>query len=141
MPTSPVSPVGKTNPLAGWEAPTTAVTDASKMDRDTFLKLLVAQVKNQNPAEPMNPNEMMSQMAQLTTVDKLTQLVEATNSANALNKLSLASSLVGRVVSWTDQTTGAENAGAVQFVRLDGEKLFLTIGGSEVDASTVTRVA
>lgn len=141
MPSSnPVSGVGSTNPLAGWEAPVAQTVDNSKMDKDTFLKLLVAQVKNQNPAEPMNPNEMMSQMAQLTTVDKLTQLLDATTSGNALGKLSLAGALVGRSVAWVDTATGSELSGGVTGVRLDGESLMLTVGGKEVNASDVVRV-
>jgi flagellar basal-body rod modification protein FlgD len=127
-----------TNPLAGWEKPTVAPTNNTQMDKDTFLKLLVAQVKNQNPAEPMNPNEMMSQMAQLTTVDKLNQLVDATTNANAMTKLTLAGALVGKTVSWLEGET--EKSVAVTGVRLDGESLLLTVGSIEIDASKVTRI-
>jgi flagellar basal-body rod modification protein FlgD len=110
------------------------------MDRDTFLKLLVAQVKNQNPAEPMNPNEMMSQMSQLTMVDKLNQLVEAQTSADALGRLALAATLVGRRVEWQN-IDGSAAAGTVTMARLDGEKLMLTVGDSEIDASAVTKLS
>ena len=127
-----------TNPLAGWEKPTVSPTNNTQMDKDTFLKLLVAQVKNQNPAEPMNPNEMMSQMAQLTTVDKLNQLVDATTNANAMTKLTLAGALVGKTVSWLEGET--EKSVAVTGVRLDGESLLLTVGSIEIDASKVTRI-
>jgi flagellar basal-body rod modification protein FlgD len=128
------------SPLDGWQTPTVAANAGSQMDRDTFLKLLVAQVKNQNPAEPMNPNEMMSQMSQLTMVDKLNQLVEAQTSADALGRLALAATLVGRRVEWQN-IDGSAAAGTVTMARLDGEKLMLTVGDSEIDASAVTKLS
>jgi flagellar basal-body rod modification protein FlgD len=133
-----VNGAASTNPLAGWEKPKVAAANNTQMDKDTFLKLLVAQVKNQNPAEPMNPNEMMTQMAQLTTVDKLNQLVEATTNSNAMTKLTLAGALVGKTVSWLEGET--ERSAAVSGVRLDGDSLLLTVGSTEIDASKVTRV-
>ena len=141
MPSSDaVQGVTGSNPLSGWEAPVVGPVDNTKMDRDTFLKLLIAQVKNQNPAEPMNPNERMSQMAQLTTVDKLTQLLEATTSGNALGRIALAGSLIGRSVAWVDTASGTEYSGGVTNVRLDGEDLMLTVGEKEVKASEILRV-
>jgi flagellar basal-body rod modification protein FlgD len=134
---SVTSTAGST-PLTGWEKPTVSTADKTQMDKDTFLKLLVAQVKNQNPAEPMNPNEMMTQMAQLTTVDKLNQLVEATTNSNSMTKLTLAGALVGKTVSWLEGE--AEQSAAVTGVRLDGENLLLTVGSTEINASKVTRL-
>lgn len=141
MPSS-VNTIGSTtsSPLDGWQTPTVAANTGSQMDRDTFLKLLVAQVKNQNPAEPMNPNEMMSQMSQLTMVDKLNQLVEAQTSADAFGRLSLAATLVSRRVEWQN-IDGSVGVGTVTQARLDGEKLMLTVGDSEIDASTVIKIS
>jgi flagellar basal-body rod modification protein FlgD len=131
---------GASSPLDGWQAPKVTASNGSQMDRDTFLKLLVAQVKNQNPAEPMNPNEMMSQMSQLTMVDKLNQLVEAQTSADAFGRLALAATLVNHQVEWQN-IDGTVGSGTVSQARLDGEKLMLTVGNSEIDASTVTKLS
>lgn len=42
--------------------------------KDTFLQLLVAQMKHQDPLEPMNNEQMLSQMAQFSTVEQITNL-------------------------------------------------------------------
>ena len=43
----------------------------SGFDKDMFLQLLVAQLKYQNPMEPMDSSQFMAQNAQYTTVEKL----------------------------------------------------------------------
>jgi flagellar basal-body rod modification protein FlgD len=56
-------------------APTTlpvTANDAASSDR--FLKLLVAQLQNQDPMNPMDNAEITSQMAQISTVDGISQL-------------------------------------------------------------------
>lgn len=129
-----ISPVSPTTPAI---TPTTTAA-INKTDQDMFLKLLVAQLKYQDVSSPMDPSEMMSQMAQLTTVDKLTALVQGQESGAATDRLALAASLVGRQVTWTD-TTG-EHSDTVKQVRLSGSDLLLTVGTSEIDATSVTVV-
>ena len=48
-------------------------TDASSM-QDKFMKMLVAQMKNQDPLNPMDNAQMTSQMAQINTVSGIEQL-------------------------------------------------------------------
>lgn len=48
-----------------------------KLGRDEFLKLLVAQMKHQDPMNPMNADQMAAQLAQFSTVEQLAQLNEA----------------------------------------------------------------
>jgi flagellar basal-body rod modification protein FlgD len=67
-----VTPVGKTpgttTPAAAPASPT------SQLGKADFMKLLVAQLKNQDPLNPMDSKEMISQLATLTSVEKLTSL-------------------------------------------------------------------
>ena len=43
----------------------------TELDRDAFMRLLVAQIRNQDPMDPMDTREMMSQLTQLTSVEHL----------------------------------------------------------------------
>lgn len=43
-------------------------------DTDTFMKLLLAQLKNQDPLSPMDNNQMVAQMAQLNSLQQLTSI-------------------------------------------------------------------
>jgi flagellar basal-body rod modification protein FlgD len=46
----------------------------SSLDKDAFLELLVAQLRNQNPLEPMSNTEFVAQLAQFSSVEQLTAL-------------------------------------------------------------------
>jgi flagellar basal-body rod modification protein FlgD len=46
----------------------------SQMDKDAFLKLLLTQLKNQDPTSPLESHEMAAQLAQFTSLEKLTNI-------------------------------------------------------------------
>jgi flagellar basal-body rod modification protein FlgD len=55
-------------------AATAAPAPGGKMGKDEFLKLLVAQLKNQDPMSPDNGQEMAAQLAQFSSLEQLTQI-------------------------------------------------------------------
>lgn len=59
-----------------WVDPAKKVRTAgnSKMDKDAFLKLLLTQLKNQDPTTPLKSHEMAAQLAQFTSLEKLTNI-------------------------------------------------------------------
>lgn len=75
--------------------------DASNESSDRFLKLLVTQLKNQDPLSPMDNAQVTTQMAQINTVEGInklnTTLTSMATDANA-NQTVQAASLVGRQV-------------------------------------------
>ena len=46
-----------------------------------FTRLLIAQIKNQNPLEPTDPSQFVSQLTQLSQVESMQQLVAQTNAS------------------------------------------------------------
>src|SRR3954471_9387187 len=89
---------------------TTTVDRADQMGKDTFLKLLVAQMKYQDPANPASSSEFMAQTATMTQVEKLEQLVQQNASMLVMQESGTAGALVGRTVTYTD-TNGASKTG------------------------------
>lgn len=79
----------------------TANAQSTTATQDRFLKLLVTQLKNQDPLNPMDNAQMTSQMAQISTVDGIeklnTTLQALMNNSNASQSLQ-AAALVGRGV-------------------------------------------
>ena len=72
-----------------------------KETEDRFLKLLVTQMKNQDPLNPMDNAEVTSQMAQLSTVtgiDKLNNTVQALSSSMLASQSLQAVSMIGHPV-------------------------------------------
>jgi len=74
---------------------------SNTLGQDQFLQLMVAQLKNQDPMQPMTNGEFLGQMAQFGTVNGIQDLQKSfTSFASSLqsNQALMASSLVGRVV-------------------------------------------
>jgi flagellar basal-body rod modification protein FlgD len=108
-----------------------AVSSASKIQMD-YMKLLVTQLQNQNPLEPLDNNEMAAQLAQFSQLAQLESM--NSNFAGVLVTLqrTYANSLIGKDVEFVVETdTGDQNtmSGTVDGVHsnADGE-IFLTVG-------------
>ena len=112
-------------------------TTNSGYDKDSFMKILVAQMKYQDPMEPTSNTEYISQYATFTQVEQLS------NMANSL-ALSRASELVGKtvVISQTNTDTGktTEVQGVVDYVTYSGNKAYLNVDGVNYSADDVTQV-
>jgi flagellar basal-body rod modification protein FlgD len=96
----------------GTASSTTATTDANAQ-QDRFLKLLVAQLNNQDPMNPMDNAQMTSQMAQINTVSGITQLNDTMKSMStqfSAMQVLQGASMVGRDVL-TEGTTMTMTAG------------------------------
>jgi len=92
--TTPVSGV------TGTSGPAQVAPSGSEgADKDMFMKLLVAQLKYQNPMAPTDGNQYMNQMAVFTQVEKLGQLVEAQTSVQQWQQRIAAEALVGQRIS------------------------------------------
>ncbi len=69
------------------------------LKQEDFLKLMVAQIKNQDPTEPLDPNDYLAQLAQFSTVEGITQVNTGINNlalAMRSNQTLQAAGLVGR---------------------------------------------
>jgi flagellar basal-body rod modification protein FlgD len=136
-----------TAPVSGSTG-TTAISAASstvdrpdQMGKDTFLKLLVAQMKYQDPANPASSSEFMAQTATFSQVEKLSEIATQNASLLALQRSSSAGALVGRTVAYTDES-GATKTGAVSSVRLGTDKTeaIAVVGGVSVPMGRITEV-
>jgi flagellar basal-body rod modification protein FlgD len=115
-------------------------TDATKSkdlgDQDTFMKLLVAQLKYQDPSKPTDSAALMAQTAQFTQVEKLGQIATMMTAQQLIG----ASSLVGRTVTYQD-ADGATHEGVVKMAKLNGDsEPILKVGDTDVLLSKVTEV-
>ena len=109
------------------------------LDREAFLKLLVAQLKYQDPTKPADTSQMLTQTAQLTMVDRLNEMAEAYQEVAATQRLSLAGSLVGRDVSFVDPD-GVTVTARVDAARVADGQLVLSAGEYVVPYESVTGV-
>ena len=115
---------------------TDAGSSKSVADQDTFLKLLVAQLKYQDPSNPADSTQFLAQTAQFTQVEKLGQIAEMMQSQQLIG----ASALVGRTVTYQD-ANGMSQTGVVTRTKLNGDsEPTLVVGNMDVQLSKVTEV-
>lgn len=133
-----LTPVSSTNPFANAPASAPASV-ADGLGADTFLQLLVAQLKYQDPTSPAEGTDFLAQTAQFTMVEKLTQLAEQAEASAVVNANLGAASMVGRTVTWL-QGDGTIAEGVVTRARLGSTGPVLTVGDAEVPFDRVSSV-
>lgn len=109
----------------------------NNIDSETFLKLLVAEMSNQDPLEPTSNTEFISQLAQFSAMGYMQE-------AGKYAQANYASSLVGKTVtaSKTDGKDVVIKTGVVQKVtpKKDSSSYTVTIDGEDFDLSKITAV-
>jgi flagellar basal-body rod modification protein FlgD len=106
----------------------------NEMGKDDFLKLLVGQLRHQDPMNPMEDKDFMGQMAQFSQLEQMTNVASTLQNERAF-------SLIGREVTYNDKETGELKSGTVEKVSIDAGKTTLTIGGaSNIETAAITEV-
>lgn len=98
-----VPTTGTTSTLPAWvpQAPAAQPTTGSaELGKDAFLKLLVAQLKYQDPLNPAEGSEFIAQTAQFTQVEKLQEVAGSTSASLTLQQRWGAGATVGREVDF-----------------------------------------
>jgi len=116
------------------QSSTTQSASDISVDYDTFLKLLVAQLKNQDPSEPMDPAQYVAQLATFSNVEQAIKMNSKLDSLMTATALSQADGLIGRTLTSADGTVSgkvksiqAVSGGAVAILE-NGKKIDLTSG-------------
>lgn len=117
--------VTQTNSTATSGAASPSATRATNTlgSYDSFLQLLVTELRNQDPTKPMDPSETVSQLATFSSVEQAVRTNALLETALANSSLSQAASLVGRTVTMADGSTG----GVVKAVTLSGDAMVATL--------------
>ena len=124
-----VSPTGGVNPLDLTPTPNQSLDQNSAIDQEAFLKLLVAQLKYQDPLEPTSNEEFISLTAQFTTVERLNELADQGRNRITNESLNTAGALVGRTISFLDELGMAVQATVNQATLIGGDVQLLTERG------------
>lgn len=95
----------------------TATGIASSMNADTFLTLLMTQLKNQDPTKPMDSTAYVSELATFSQVEQATKTNTKLDSLLSSSFLSQADQIIGRTITSSDGTV----TGEVQSVKITSE--------------------
>ena len=117
-------------------------TGASAMqdvDLDDFLKLLIAELQNQDPLNPMGNNEMLQQLSQIREIESNDRLTQTLESVLLGQSLTTASGMIGRSITAMTKN-GATVTGRVDRVSIVDGMPKLNVDGQVVDLKSVSEI-
>ncbi|WP_404925326.1 flagellar hook assembly protein FlgD [Mesorhizobium sp. ORM16] len=104
-------------------------TSKTAVDYQSFLKLLIAEMKNQDPTKPMDSTQYVAQLATFSQVEQSVQTNTKLDQIMQSSALSQADALIGRSITSADGKT----TGTVASVRLASSGLIAVLGnGTEI---------
>ncbi|SDM97822.1 flagellar basal-body rod modification protein FlgD [Paenibacillus sp. yr247] len=115
--------------------------DNNTLGKDDFLKILITQLQNQDPTQPLQDKEFIAQMAQFTSVEQLTNM--AGEMKLMRQSLGFVSGLIGKSITWTEiDSTGAsvEKSGVVDSISFKDGNQFANVKGVEVSLDKLKKI-
>ncbi len=100
-----------------------AAAGESTLNYESFLKLLVTQMQNQDPTDPMDAGQQMAQLASFSAVEQQIKTNAHLEDLLSLNLLSQATSMVGKQLTTADGAT----TGIVASVEVNSDGLSATL--------------
>jgi flagellar basal-body rod modification protein FlgD len=140
MSTLPLNGVSTAATAASLNAPTpTASSSSSGLSQTNFLKLLMAQMQNQDPSSPTSPTDYVTQMAQFSSVQGITQLNQNITNLLVMQGLGQGVNMIGKTVSYTT-SYGQTASGTVSAVSMVGGQPQLVINNTYVGLNQIQSV-
>lgn len=131
----------------------TRQTGNSELGKDAFLQLLITQLQNQDPTNPMDDREFIAQMAQFSSLEQMqnmTKTMESLLASQQQTQLMSYTTFVGKEVKWHEVTEKLDEAGkpivnegtgkieSLKFV--DGDVVFVLADGKEISPGNISAI-
>lgn len=112
----------------------------SSLASQDFLDLLITQLQNQDPLDPMKNNELLGQVTQIGTLQSQQELSTSLKEMVLQNQISSASGMIGKLVAGTD-SSGEVLSGVVASIKVVDNDVTLQLdNGHELSLDHVTGV-
>jgi len=123
-------------------APTTTgeVIKSKVLDQDAFLKLLLTELKSQDPSNTMDDKDFIAQLAQFSALEQTSNMATGLRNMATSNASTQAIDMIGKTVQYLDPSSGDEKTGKVDSIKLSSEGPTLMIGATEVTLSDIIAV-
>ncbi|RKD24244.1 hypothetical protein BEP19_07520 [Ammoniphilus oxalaticus] len=111
------------------------------MGKEDFLKILIAQLRHQDPLQPMEDKEFIGQMTQFSSLEQMMNLNEAfLKFADSQNGLNAHASTIGKEISWFDPEINDLKSGLVTGVTTKEGSVFYIGDGWKVPIEQVSSI-
>ncbi|MDM5332729.1 flagellar hook assembly protein FlgD [Ureibacillus composti] len=136
--------------LSSYQAPQRQ-TGSSALGKDAFLQILITQLQNQDPTQPMDDKQFISQMAQFSSLEQMQNvasgikdLLESQQQSQLMNY----TSFIGKEVKWLEMTedkegnsTVNEGTGVINELKfVDGQPVFILEDGKEITPGNISSI-
>jgi flagellar basal-body rod modification protein FlgD len=112
-----------------------------ELGKDQFLQILVTQLRNQDPMQPMQDKEFIAQMAQFSSLEQMVNMAKEMTSLR--QSAGMAAALIGKEVSWVEtKDTGVVNhSGIVDSIIWRDGKQFAKVNNVEVAMDNILSIS
>lgn len=128
--------------VEGFNAQIRAQNQGSKnsLSEADFMKLLITQLRNQDPTKPLEDKEFITQMTQLTSLKQLNEMI---TTMQTFSKELAFTRTLGLVNKWVvyERTDGVMAQGLVESIRVKNGQTFLNVNNEEVALEQVSEIA
>ncbi len=114
--------------------------DNSTDIKEDFLRLFVAQLKNQSPLDPLKGHEFIAQLAQFTSLEQLINLNVSFSDILKFQQLLGGGELIGRNATYLGTGAGGESQGMIDGVKISDGTITVVIQNKEIPISNLTGI-
>lgn len=115
--------ISAVNTQSSGSAAAAASLSKNQVDYQTFLRLLVAQMKNQDPTKPMESTEYVAQLANFSNVEQAVRTNAKLDQILQVSAIAQAGSLVGKTLTSADGTV----TGVIESIRIFDDGLIAVL--------------
>lgn len=137
---STLSGAAAVNSLLSSNGSSSSTANSKQLGQGDFLKLLLAQIQNQNPLDPINGSDFTAQLAQFSQLETLQQLNTAFTEQMKLQELTQGANLIGRKVTYTKSGSTTPLQGTVGAVNVVDGGVQLQIGADSVPLGQIQSI-
>jgi len=137
-----ISDIGSTylaSSAAQQQAATSSTAASTASSMDNFMLMMLAQLTNQNPLEPMKDSDMLSQYAQLNSVQELQSIQSLMDQVASANQTGYAASLIGKTIT-ANPANGDPISGVVTGITMDSGKIYVHVGDQKALVSEIVEI-
>lgn len=127
-------------PVSALTVPATSGRRVSELGSSDFLNLLIQQLRNQNPLEPVGGTDFLAQTAQFSSVDSLNKLNTNLSQMLTLQQVTQAAGLIGKRVTYQPTNATDPQTAIVSAVNVVDGTVRLLAEGVVVDLGQVRSI-
>ncbi len=117
-----------------------ASIDSVSAGKEDFLKLFVAQLRNQSPLNPQEGHEFIAQLAQFTSLEQLTNLNTSFSDMLKYQQLLGGGELIGKNASYIGTGSDGNPQGVITGIKISDGAIAAGIGSKEIPISNITGI-